>query len=563
MPARAIDNHQDLPVILHNDQRGLLTIEDGRLDVLQLSKDGRPPKRLLTSSVRNLLRVRLASTPHQKTGHHRLDIHTLLEKGSSLRLSTMHVLVEEANMKEAPLWLETAMRAAYAGVQPFRRVLLLVNPVSGKGKARATVKEQVLPLLEAAGCIVDLKETQHRNHALEIVESMSLDYDVIATASGDGLVYEVINGLAARSDAKKAMRIPIAPIPTGSANALCINLFGVKDTFNIQLACLNLIKGAPLPIDLASVLFLPSNRRQLCFLAVALGLMVDLDIGTEHLRWMGDMRFVLGFIKGIASSKIFKCRLRLKVVEDDKVEMARKAREAARADLRILEVPLAGAKGLDKERDGDEAAKEGPSSEGAVKAEETDAEGDGDGDTESSVEHPEWTDDGPLDWVEPLQPDDTWLVIDSTTTRTASRPHITPKASADGAWRNGDGMLYMYAGLMPWVSRDLNQWPVARPGEGMIDVVIQSIVPRSTLVGAITSAETGGAYWLECQHYYKVSAFVAENLDPRAQPHFTIDGEAFEFSSYHVEVLPRAARVLSLDGRFFVSDFLKKHDQKE
>lgn len=75
------------------------------------------PKRLLTSSVRNLLRVRLASTPHQKTGHHRLDIHTLLEKGSSLRLSTMHVLVEEANMKEAPLWLETAMRAAYAGEQ--------------------------------------------------------------------------------------------------------------------------------------------------------------------------------------------------------------------------------------------------------------------------------------------------------------------------------------------------------------------------------------------------------------------------------------------------------------
>lgn len=57
-------------------------------------------------------------------------------------------------------------------------------------------------------------------------------------------MYEVINGLAARSDAKKAMRIPIAPIPTGSANALCINLFGVKDTFNIQLACLNLIKGA-------------------------------------------------------------------------------------------------------------------------------------------------------------------------------------------------------------------------------------------------------------------------------------------------------------------------------
>jgi sphingosine kinase len=30
---------------------------------------------------------------------------------------------------------------------------------------------------------------------------------------------------------------------TGSANALCTNLFGVKDTFNVPLACLNVIKG--------------------------------------------------------------------------------------------------------------------------------------------------------------------------------------------------------------------------------------------------------------------------------------------------------------------------------
>jgi len=33
--------HQDLPVILHNEKRGLLTVEEGRLDVLQLSKEGR------------------------------------------------------------------------------------------------------------------------------------------------------------------------------------------------------------------------------------------------------------------------------------------------------------------------------------------------------------------------------------------------------------------------------------------------------------------------------------------------------------------------------------------
>lgn len=32
---------QDLEVVLEHDKRGLLTVEEGRLDVLQLSKDGR------------------------------------------------------------------------------------------------------------------------------------------------------------------------------------------------------------------------------------------------------------------------------------------------------------------------------------------------------------------------------------------------------------------------------------------------------------------------------------------------------------------------------------------
>jgi sphingosine kinase len=42
-----------------------------------------------------------------------------------------------------------------------------------------------------------------------------------------------------------------------------------------------------------------------------------------------------------------------------------------------------------------------------------------------------------------------------------------------------------------------------------------------------------------------------------------VDGEAFPFESFHVEVHPKLATILSLDGHFFLSDFLKKHDVKE
>jgi len=47
-----------------------------------------------------------------------------------------------------------------------------------------------------------------------------LTCSVIATVSGDGLIYEVFNGLAARPDAKKALKTPIGPIPTGTIRFL-------------------------------------------------------------------------------------------------------------------------------------------------------------------------------------------------------------------------------------------------------------------------------------------------------------------------------------------------------
>jgi sphingosine kinase len=137
--------------------------------------------------MQHLLRARLSTTPHQSSPNRRLDIHALLvkSKANSLRLSTMHVLVEPQHADEAGKWVETCMLAAYPGLKPCRRVLLLVNPVGGKGKAKAIARDTVLPILEAAGCLVEYKgasdsavlmpETTHRLHAEEIARDMVLD----------------------------------------------------------------------------------------------------------------------------------------------------------------------------------------------------------------------------------------------------------------------------------------------------------------------------------------------------------------------------------------------------
>ena len=74
---------------------------------------GSAPKRLLSSSVRNLLRVRMGTSPSGDKA--RLDVHTLIAKGSSLRLTKMHVLVEPNRVSEAEQWAQMAMAAAYEG----------------------------------------------------------------------------------------------------------------------------------------------------------------------------------------------------------------------------------------------------------------------------------------------------------------------------------------------------------------------------------------------------------------------------------------------------------------
>lgn len=43
-----------------------------------------------------------------------------------------------------------------------------------------------------------------------------VSYSVVAAASGDGLIHEVINGFAVHDDAKRALRIPIVQLPTGA-----------------------------------------------------------------------------------------------------------------------------------------------------------------------------------------------------------------------------------------------------------------------------------------------------------------------------------------------------------
>jgi sphingosine kinase len=132
------------------------------------------------------------------------------------------------------------------------------------------------------------------------------EYRGIVAVSGDGLVYEIFNGLGSRADAKEAIKIPIAQIPGGSANAFACSLsYAADEVFrNLTLdefataMTFNLIKSKPTPLDIVSIQLCDKTVVQ-SFLSVQWAIIADVDLESEKYRFLGEMRFTIGAIKRI------------------------------------------------------------------------------------------------------------------------------------------------------------------------------------------------------------------------------------------------------------------------
>ncbi|KAG4430024.1 hypothetical protein IFR05_014493 [Cadophora sp. M221] len=137
---------------------------------------------------------------------------------------------------------------------------------------------------------------------------------MVVVCSGDSLAHEVFNGLGKRPDAKKALsKMAVAHIPCGSGNGLSKNL---NATGNASMATLAVIKGIRKPLDLISVT--QGDTRVLSFLSHTAGMGAESDLATEHLRWIGETRFTLGFLTRILAKKVYPCQIAVGIVMDNK-----------------------------------------------------------------------------------------------------------------------------------------------------------------------------------------------------------------------------------------------------
>ncbi|XP_016939128.2 sphingosine kinase 1 [Drosophila suzukii] len=225
-----------------------------------------------------------------------------------------------------------------------KQLLILLNPKSGSGKGRELFQKQVAPLLTEAEAQYDLQITTHPQYAKEFVRTrkdLLERYSGIVVASGDGLFYEVLNGLMERLDWRRACReLPLGIIPCGSGNGLaksvahhCNEPYEPKPILHATLTC---IAGKSTPMDVVRVELAPRDKHfvMYSFLSVGWGLIADIDIESERLRSIGAQRFTLWAIKRLITLRTYKGRVSYLLPKNKKdqeppVEAAKEARELA------------------------------------------------------------------------------------------------------------------------------------------------------------------------------------------------------------------------------------------
>jgi diacylglycerol kinase (ATP) len=91
------------------------------------------------------------------------------------------------------------------------RIIILLNPNAGRGKARLVLRE-ALGAMQRAGIEIDVQESRDAQHLLALARRAAAEKpDAIVSLGGDGTHHYVVNGIV-------GSQVPLGIIPCGSGN---------------------------------------------------------------------------------------------------------------------------------------------------------------------------------------------------------------------------------------------------------------------------------------------------------------------------------------------------------
>jgi len=208
---------------------------------------------------------------------------------------------------------------------PPRKILLFVNPHSGTGQA-VKIAAEIKVLLKYSQIPFEFKTTEYSGHAEKLIQEYDFTSDSksennngnsnnnsnnsicptsVITISGDGLIYELVNGLMKRSDSFSLLPfLTFGVISSGSGNGLAKSVcFVSKEEYSIINEIYIIIKNYQRPLDLSTIINTEqsqqSNAPLFCFLGLSWAMISDIDLDSEKYRWMGSTRFTVSAIANI------------------------------------------------------------------------------------------------------------------------------------------------------------------------------------------------------------------------------------------------------------------------
>jgi diacylglycerol kinase family enzyme len=128
----------------------------------------------------------------------------------------------------------------FGGKFKMKKLMLIVNPVAGRGGFKTLFGEAMLTLAKG-GYQPDLYFTQDRGDATAFAADHAAGYDVVACVGGDGTLSEVLAGLMQVKNPP-----PVGYFPMGTANDVATTL-GLPKNDTVG-AAKRILSGTPHPL---------------------------------------------------------------------------------------------------------------------------------------------------------------------------------------------------------------------------------------------------------------------------------------------------------------------------
>jgi len=188
-----------------------------------------------------------------------------------------------------------------------RRFLVLVNPFAGLKNGISLWENLVKAIFDEVGITYTLVKTTHQGHAKDFMASLDCSkYETVLIISGDGLLFEVLNGLQHNKDsAAQFRRLQMGILPAGSGNAIAASV-GFRTVLN---GTRRLVRGKIRGFDLCKVKQ-PGSSEHLSIIFVSWGIISACDFDSEkYFRWMGEPRFTMQGVVEILKKRDFQARV--------------------------------------------------------------------------------------------------------------------------------------------------------------------------------------------------------------------------------------------------------------